>query len=83
MQGQGMENVGDRTLYWYSLWRGTEGSGVRLISWERDRLGMLKPFRPWLRGSGGLPLEMHTISCPIRVFEGGKARIYVNASGLG
>ena len=28
MQGQGMENVGERTLYWYSLWRGTDGITV-------------------------------------------------------
>lgn len=73
MQGQGMENFGDHTLYWYSLWRGTEGSGVRLVTWPRDRLGMLKPF---------LPSDPQTISCPIQVLEG-QAHVYVNASGLG
>jgi len=73
MQGQGMENLGDQTLYWYSLWRGTEGSGVRLVTWPRDRLGMLKPFHP---------SAPRTISCPIRVLDG-RARISVNASGLG
>jgi hypothetical protein len=72
-QGQGMENFGDQTLYWYSLWRGTEGSGVRLVTWERDRLGMLSPFRP----SGA-----QAISCPIRVSRG-QAKVYVNAAGLG
>jgi len=71
-QGQGMENVGNQTLYWYSLWRGTEGSGIRMVTWPRDRLGMLKPFR------SGNP---QTISCPIRV-EQGVAKVYVNASGL-
>ncbi|MCI0633283.1 MAG: hypothetical protein L0206_05110, partial [Actinobacteria bacterium] len=35
-QGQGWENVGDHTLYWYSVW--SQGR-VRLATWERDRLG--------------------------------------------
>lgn len=43
-----------------------------MVSWPRDRLGSLKPFR------SGNP---HTISCPIRV-EQGVAKVYVNASGL-
>jgi hypothetical protein len=73
MQGQGMENVGDQTYYWYGLWRGTEGSGVRLVTWPRDRLGMLRPF---------LPEKPRTISCPIQVLKG-PARVFVNASGLG
>ena len=73
MQGQGMENFGDQTLYWYSLWRGTGGSGIRLVTWPRDRLGMLKPFSP---------STPQTISCPIQMLEG-QGKVYVNASGLG
>jgi hypothetical protein len=73
MQGQGMENVGNQTYYWYGLWRGTEGSGVRLATWPRDRLGMLRPF---------LPQKPRVISCLIQVLKG-PARIFVNASGLG
>jgi hypothetical protein len=72
-QGQGMENVGDHTFYWYSIWRGTEGSGVRMIRWERDRLGMLQPFTA--HGA-------RAITCPIEARQG-KAKVYVNASGLG
>jgi hypothetical protein len=73
MQGQGMENIGDRTLYWYSLWRGTSGTGVRVASWPRDRMGALKAF---------LPQDCQAISCPIQIVQGsGKA--YLNASGLG
>ena len=83
MQGQGMENIGDRTLYWYSLWRGTDGSGVCMVSWERDRLGMLKPFRPWWKRGRDQASQMQAITCPIQIVEGGKARVYVNASGLG
>ena len=73
MQGQGMENHGDRTLYWYSLWRGTEGSGVRLVTWPRDRLGMLQPFQP---------TDPQAVTCAVQVL-GGQARLYANASGLG
>jgi hypothetical protein len=73
VQGQGMENLGDRTLYWYSIWRGTEGSGVRMVTWPRDRIGMLKPFRK---------VDAQTISCPVEV-RGGRARAFVNVGGLG
>ncbi|MDI7275385.1 MAG: hypothetical protein QME94_05365 [Anaerolineae bacterium] len=83
MQGQGMENIGDRTLYWYSLWRGTDGSGVRMVSWERDRLGMLKPYRPGRREGAPSQVKMQAVSCPIQVLPGGAARVHLNASGLG
>jgi hypothetical protein len=73
MQGQGMENLGNQTLYWYSLWRGAAGSGVRLVTWPRDRLGALKPYRP---------LDARAISCPFEIHDG-SARVLVNASGLG
>jgi hypothetical protein len=72
MQGQGMENVGDQTLYWYSLWRGRAGSGVRLVTWERDRLGYLQPFKPE---------APRAITCPLTIQ--GRARVYANVSGLG
>lgn len=73
VQGQGVENVGDRTLYWYGMWRGTPGSGVRMVSWPRDRLGLLKPFHA--RGA-------EAITCPFEITTG-SANVYVNASGLG
>jgi hypothetical protein len=72
-QGQGMENIGERTLYWYSLWRGTEGSGVRMVSWERDRLGYLSPYG----GAGG-----RVVSTMVKL-RGGRGRVSINASGLG
>jgi hypothetical protein len=71
-QGQGMENIGDRTLYWYSLWRGAEGSGIRMVWWERDRLSLLRPHNPKAR----------VVSAPF-VVESGEIEIFVNASGLG
>lgn len=73
MQGQGMENIGDQTLYWYSNWRGTDGNGVRVVSWQRDRLGMLKPFSP---------RNPRAISCPIQI-QDGRAAVTINAGGLG
>jgi len=65
--------VGDRTLYWYSLWRGTEGTGVRMVSWERDRLGYLQPVRA---GCG------RVVSGAFEV-AGGQAEVCFNVSGLG
>jgi hypothetical protein len=35
-QGQGWANVGDQTLYWYSVW--SQGR-IRLATWLRDRFG--------------------------------------------
>lgn len=37
MQGQGMENIGDKTLIWYGLWPECDSNGVRLAMWPRDR----------------------------------------------
>lgn len=73
MQGQGMENRGEETLYWYSLWRGRQGSGVRVAIWPRDRLGALRPFDP------GQP---EAISCPVQAGDD-KAKVFINVSGLG
>lgn len=78
MQGQGMENVGDKTHYWYSLWKGTEGTGVRLATWDRDRLGLLRPF-PHSVGNQAAS----AITCPVRASDGGKIKVFLNASGLG
>ncbi len=73
MQGQGMANQGDETLYWYALWRGRVGSGVRVAVWPRDRLGALQPFDP---------VAAQAISCPIQA-AGEAAKVYLNVSGLG
>jgi hypothetical protein len=65
MQGQGMYNVGNRTLCWYAYWSGPE---VRVAAWERDRLGYLTP-------TGKAPT---VASCPVRVATG-SAKVYINA----
>jgi len=73
VQGQGMENLGERTLYWYSLWRGNKGSGVRMVTWPRDRFGALEAFAP---------TRAEAITCPIRV-TAGTAKVFLNVGGLG
>ena len=37
VQGNGMENVGDKTLFWYGTWPEVDADGVRCASWDRDR----------------------------------------------
>ena len=72
MQGQGMEAVGDRTFYWYSLWR--DDGQVRLAVWERDRFGYLKPDGP--------DPSATLVTCPLHI-EGEGEKIFLNVSGLG
>ena len=76
MQGQGVENVGDKTLYWYGGWR--DGS-VRLATWARDRLGFFEvvPVRPT---DSVPPVVPHLVSCPLQVED--STRLFVNADGL-
>ncbi|MSU66400.1 MAG: hypothetical protein EXS38_09935 [Opitutus sp.] len=57
---------------------------MRLATWDRDRLGMLKPIYP--SGVSGNPTAdnyCQAVSCSVKVSAGGKARMFVNASGLG
>lgn len=76
-QGQGMVNMGDKTLYWYEAW----GTGqVRVATWERDRLGY---FNAYVEDGSPTPegpaAEM--VSCPMKLGpEGG--RVFINADGL-
>jgi hypothetical protein len=73
-QGQGFENVGDRTLFWYSSWRANDRVGVRLVSWGRDRLGYLQPFRA--QGA-------QVVSTRIDPKGGAAPALRLNVSGLG
>ena len=73
-QGEGFENVGDETLFWYSSWGPFPGDGIRLARWERDRLGYLQMF--------GATEPALLVSAPIPT--GGKpVAIELNAGGLG
>ena len=78
VQGQGFENIGDETLFWYAPWPEQLSDGVRVASWPRDRLGYLQPFdRRQLR----IPNGCHVISAPIDL-GGRPARVALNVAGL-
>ena len=79
IQGQGFEQVGDETLFWYSPWPEQSSDGVRVASWPRDRLGYLQPFPAGrLRPGQGA----HIVSAPIEL-EGKPAQLALNIDGLG
>ena len=73
MQGQGMWNVGDQTLFWYESWR---DGGVRLAKWRRDRLGYFDVS--WVRPDD---VPNQCISCPVRIGRKG-VKAYVNLDGV-
>ena len=54
IQGQGFENVGDETLFWYAPWPEEASDGVRVTSWPRDRLGYFSPYEGgiWVYAGG-------------------------------
>ena len=85
VQGQGMINHGDRTLYWFSIWRSVESRGVLVTSWPRDRFGWLQAFRPdnvagCLNRDARPPHRI--ITCPIQITDGA-AEVFLNIEGLG
>jgi len=75
-QGQGFENIGDETLFWYGSW--SYSDGVRLATWPRDRFGYFEPFLGSKMSSLG---ESHFVSAPVDL-AGTPASVYVNAGGL-
>ena len=79
IQGQGFENVGDETLFWYGPWPEQISDGVRVASWDRDRLGY---FRGFSKGVWKPETSHHFVSAPIDL-EGKPALVTVNADGVG
>ena len=74
IQGQGFENIGDETLFWYSPWPEDDSDGVRLAVWPRDRLGSFEAY-------AGRDDAAFCISQPITL-EGRPARVSLNVDGL-
>ncbi|MSU64651.1 MAG: hypothetical protein EXS38_00775 [Opitutus sp.] len=74
IQGQGFVNEGNRTLFWYAAWRGRDDAGIRMVSWERDRLGYVRPFRE----KGG-----QVISTRFALRGPAPAALRLNVAGLG
>ena len=81
MQRNAWAHIGDRTVYWYSVWREFphRPTGVRVATWVRDRFGYFAASRP--NTGFGSAYDPHCISCPFTIDEG--ARVFVNAAGLG
>jgi hypothetical protein len=79
IQGQGFENVGDQTLFWYAPWPEQDSDGVRVASWPRDRLGHFRAFRG---GRMSSIYEAHVVSAPIDL-AGERAAVYLNVDGVG
>ena len=76
MQGQGMENFRDETIYWYSLWR-LDGQ-VRVTTWERDRLSYITPCAPNpVDNRDGAQVISTGLRCP------DNSEVFLNISGLG
>src|SRR5262245_58786381 len=73
LTGGKLLNFGDKTHCWYTWWHPPEGQhGTYMVSWDRDRLGHLKPDA----AQGG-----RVLTAPIRV-TAGKASVSINVSGL-
>ena len=91
LQGQGFENIGERSLFWYGVWRESSQieSGVRVATWPQDRLAHFSPDPSAVQlrhfdASEDFESTVepsHFISCPLEL-EGNDARVYLNASGL-
>ena len=78
IQGQGFEQVGDETLFWYAPWPEQSSDGVRVASWPRDRLGYFQPFTAArLRPNQGA----HVVSAPIDL-AGKAAHVSMNVAGI-
>ncbi len=81
IQGQGFENIGDETLFWYGAWPEEAGDGVRVTSWPRDRLGFFSPYDTGAWSYAKEKENAHFVSAPIDL-DGGVARLTVNVDGI-
>jgi hypothetical protein len=75
-QGQGFENIGDRTIAYYGIWPENDRNsptGVRIATWPRDRLGYFQPA-PDTEGA-------QCVSSPLTNLRPG-ARVSLNATHL-
>jgi len=83
VQGQGFENIGDRTIVWYGA---CKDGGVRVATWPRDRLGyyavsqeIVEPY--FVTAPLKRQTKPHFLTCPLQL-DGADYRIFVNADGL-
>jgi len=91
LQGQGFENVGDRTYVYYGAWdpRGWEGSpprgGVGIVMVPRDRFGHLAIEKASIgKGDYQVPdLAGSFLTAPVTLKSKKAQRFFLNADGLG
>jgi hypothetical protein len=84
MPGGGIENIGERTIHWYSTWEYPPRGEIRVATWQRDRLGYFAAVsRREFTGPGRIdvPVDPHLVTCPLRG-SGAETTIEVNADGL-
>lgn len=80
--GQGIVNLGDKTITYYSIWGKGGDNSIRAVYWSRDRLGYFSPSRNPIEGQTWIDsVKPHFISAPIKIGQYG-ADIFVNVSGL-
>ena len=79
VQGQGFENIGDETLFWYAPWPEQIADGIRVARWKRDRLGYF--YADTEARQLRSPEACHVITAPISM-NGEKARISLNIEGI-
>jgi hypothetical protein len=81
-QGQGVVNLGEKTVTYYSIWGSGGGSGIRAAWWRCDRLGYFHATRMPVEGQTWVDaVKPHFISVPMRLPAGG-AKVFLNASHL-
>jgi len=81
-QGQGVANIGDKTVTWYSIWGAGGSGGIRAAWWRRDRLGYFHATRTPIEGQSWVDeVKPHFISAPIHLPSGG-GKVFLNASHL-
>lgn len=81
-QGQGIVNIGDKTITYYSIWGKGSDNSIRAAYWKRDRLGYFSPNKTPIEGQTWIDeVKPHFISAPINVGQKG-SQVFINASGL-
>jgi hypothetical protein len=91
IQGQGFENIGDKTYIYYGSWdpRQWESApprgGVGIVTIPRDRLGALTPDQSTLGDSVYKlqKLECDLVTAPVKIKTGKPSKFFLNAEGLG
>lgn len=91
LQGQGFENIGDKTLIYYGAWhpgntpKAARRGGVGLATLPRDRFGDLRvDLRTQGKGNYQMPkTESSLLTKAVTLKSGSPHVIYINAAGLG